>query len=377
MRYSKGFICLPKSKQAGVALITIMLIVALASIIAAQMTARLQSQMQRSINISFNQQAYWYAMGAEAFTKRILMKAFKEEPEVTHLEQIWAETGTSYPVDFGEISGEISDLQSCLNLNALHPKAKSKEDSGKEDPSRKDPNKATKDNERDEQPVPEPPERPEPPSRANNAKKLPAATVLEALIVNLNVEGIGAFEAESMVDALSDWLDGNDMISGIGGAEDNDYAAREFPYLAANSYLASVNELRLIEHFTPAVINALTPYVCVLPQNSLHEININTLDAEKPELLQALLDSSLDDAQQVLSARDSSGYENLDDFYQLPELSKIKLEKWQKGQFVVDSKYFKLKASTRFNNSYFGMSSIMQVDEKNQIQVISRTIGRN
>jgi general secretion pathway protein K len=167
------------------------------------------------------------------------------------------------------------------------------------------------------------------------------------------------------------------MISGTGGAEDNDYAAREFPYLAANSYLASVNELRLIEHFTPAVIIALTPYVCVLPQNSLHEININTLDAEKPELLQALLDSSLDEAQQVLSARDSSGYENLDDFYQLPELSKIKIEKWQKGQFVVDSKYFKLKASTRFNNSYFGMSSIMQVDEKNQIQVISRTIGRN
>jgi general secretion pathway protein K len=374
MRYSKGFICLPKSKQAGVALITIMLIVALASIIAAQMTARLQSQMQRSINISFNQQAYWYAMGAEAFTKRILMKAFKEEPEVTHLEQIWAETGTSYPVDFGEISGEISDLQSCLNLNALHPKAKSKEDSGRKDPSKKAPNKATKDNERDEQPVPEPPKSQ---SRSNNAKKLPAATVLEALIVNLNVEGIGAFEAESMVDALSDWLDGNDMISGTGGAEDNDYAAREFPYLAANSYLASVNELRLIEHFTPAVIIALTPYVCVLPQNSLHEININTLDAEKPELLQALLDSSLDEAQQVLSARDSSGYENLDDFYQLPELSKIKIEKWQKGQFVVDSKYFKLKASTRFNNSYFGMSSIMQVDEKNQIQVISRTIGRN
>jgi len=35
---------------------------------------------------------------------------------------------------------------------------------------------------------------------------------------------------------------------------------------------------------------------------------------KKPELLQALLASSLEDAQEVLSARDSSGYENVADF---------------------------------------------------------------
>ena len=115
-----------RSRQQGVALITVMLIVALASIIAAQMTTRLQTQMQRSTNISFNQQAYWYAMGAEAFTKRVLMKVLKDEPDVTHLEQIWAEGGSNYPVDFGEISGVISDLQSCLNLNALHTTAVTK-----------------------------------------------------------------------------------------------------------------------------------------------------------------------------------------------------------------------------------------------------------
>ncbi|KGJ92382.1 type II secretion system minor pseudopilin GspK [Colwellia psychrerythraea] len=360
-----------RASQRGVALITVMLIVALCSIIAAQMTTRLQTQMQRSTNISFNQQAYWYALGAEAFTKRVLIKAFKDEPKVTHLEQVWAEEGSTYPVDFGEISGEISDLQSCLNLNALHPKAKTKDQAGDSD-SGKSSNSSKDDSKDDSKTAPTAPS-----SKSGSDKQLPAATVLEALIVNLNVEGIGNFEAEAMVNALTDWLDSNDMITGAGGAEDNDYASREFPYLAANSYLGSVNELRLIEHFTPAVILALTPYVCVLPQNAQHLININTLDAEKPELLQALLDSSLSDAQEVLSARDSSGYEKLDDFYQLPELSKVKMEKWQKAQFVIDSEYFKLKASARFNNSYFAMSSIMKVNETQQIQVISRTIGRN
>ena len=332
------------------------------------MTTRLQTQMQRSTNISFNQQAYWYAMGAEAFSKRILINAFKDEPDVTHLEQIWAEEGTSYPVDFGEISGELSDLQSCLNLNAMHPKAKTKDQAAESKSSKSSSSKKSDAKTEDSDPRPK---------KLGNTKQLPAATVLEGLIVNLNIEGIGAFEAEAMVNALTDWLDSNDMITGSGGAEDSDYESREFPYLAANNYLASINELRVVEHFTPAVILALTPYVCVLPNNSQHLININTLDAEKPELLQALLDSSPDEAQEVLSARDSAGYENVEDFYKLPELGKIKMEKWQKAQFVVDSQYFKLKASARFNNSYFSMSSIMQVNDTQQIQVISRTIGRN
>lgn len=356
-----------KKNQQGVALITVMLIVALAAIIAAQMTTRLQTQMQRSTNITFNQQAYWYALGAEAFSKRVLIKAFKDEPNVTNLEQIWAGDGSNYPVEFGEISGDITDLQSCLNLNALHPNAKTKDET--ENSNSNDSSSSSQSQSNTANTVA--------PVSRDSDKKLPAATVLEGLIINLNIEGVGNFEAEAMVNALTDWLDSDDIITGSGGAEDNDYASREFPYLAANNYLGSVKELRLIEHFTPAVILALSPYVCVLPQNSQHLININTLDAEKPELLQALLDSSLEDAQEILSARNGSGYENLEDFYKLPELSKVTMAKWQKAQFVIDSQYFKLKASARFNNSYFAMSSIMKVNDTQQIQVISRTIGRN
>ena len=103
----------------GVALISVMLIVALSSILATQMTARLLLQMQRADNISSNQQAYWYAMSAEAFAKRILITSFEKEPKLTNLEQVWAQGENTFPVEFGEITGEISDLQACLNLNAL------------------------------------------------------------------------------------------------------------------------------------------------------------------------------------------------------------------------------------------------------------------
>jgi general secretion pathway protein K len=332
-------------KQKGVALITVMLIVALCAVIASQMTARLQMQMQRSANITFNQQAYWYAMGAEAFTKRVLITAFKEDEDVTHLGQIWAQGQTTYPVDFGEISGEITDLQSCLNLNALRAPLASSTGTGG--------------------------------SPKSKSKKVPARLALEALLINLQLEGVSSFEAESMADALTDWLDENDSISSAGGAEDNDYAAREFPYLAANHYLASVNELRVIEHFTPAIIDALKPYVCVIPKSDAHRININTLSAEQPELLQALLDSTLEEAQGILSAREDEGFASIDDFYNSSEVVKLKEFESKKDQFVVDSEYFKLKASANFNSSFFAMNSVMKITNNKYIDVISRTIGRN
>ena len=339
-------------KQQGVALITVMLIVALCAVIASQMTARLQVQMQRSANISFNQQAYWYAMGAEAFTKRVLITALTEESKVVHLGQIWAQGETTYPVDFGEISGEITDLQSCLNLNALRaPLSSSKSGNGSAN-GNKNTNNA-------------------------NANKVPARIAFEALLNHLQLEDVSQFEAESMADALTDWLDTNSRISSAGGAEDNDYASREFPYLAANHYLASVNELRVVAHFTPNIIEAIKPYVCVIPANDLHKVNINTLNSEHVELLQALLDSTLDEAQDILSARGEKGFASLDDFYNLPEVVKLENFNDKKDQFVVDSEYFTLNASASFNDSFFAMKSVMKVTNNKYIDVISRTVGRN
>ena len=331
-------------KETGVALITVMLIVALCAVIASQMTARLQMQVQRSANVTFNQQAYWYAMGAEAFTKRVLIAAFNDDEDVTHLGQVWAQGKTTYPVDFGEISGEIIDLQSCLNLNALRAHLTTT--------------------------VSTPP--------AANDNKVPARLAFEILLSNIQLEEeISQFEIDSMADALTDWLDENSHITGSGGAEDDDYASREFPYLAANNFLASVNELRVVTHFTPAIINAIKPYVCIIPASDQHKININTLSAEQPELLQALLHSTLEEAEQILTARPDEGFETIGEFHNLSDVTQLNLTESIKEQFVVDSEYFTLKASASFNNSFFAMSSVMKITNNKEIDVISRTIGRN
>lgn len=354
--------------QRGVALITVLLIVALAAILATQMNARLMLQMQRTTNIGLNQQAYWYAMGAEAFVKRVLLDVSKKEPDSTNLSQLWAQGEMSFPVESGAITGEITDLQACFNLNALRVDKNDKGNSRNNNASKRN---SIRNNS------------PQQGGNKNNTKQSSkdksnnlAKTALVELITNLDVEGISQFEAEYMVDALSDWLDEDTVIASAGGAEDNDYAAKEFAYLAANNYLASVNELRLIEHFTVPVIAAMRDYVCVLPNSNLFKINVNTLKTEQALLLQVSLGISLADAEQVLSSRDDKGFKTIDDFFKAPELARIKLSSDKKQHFVVDSEYFQLKTTASFNDSYFSLISIMQVIDNKKVEVLSRTISR-
>lgn len=325
------------TRQKGVVLISVLLIVALATIVATQMSTRIMGQLQRASNLELNQQAYWYALGAEAFAKRVILTVVDEDPEFINLSQIWAQGETTYPVDNGQIVGEISDMQACFNLNALRTDG----------------------------------------DNSDNTNKSVQRLGFERLLVNLSLDDIDEFTAEYMADALVDWLDKNSSIVSAGGAEDNDYAGREFPYLAANHYLADVSELRVIEHFTMQAINDLKEYVCVLPNTDLHKLNVNTISEEHAVLLQSFLDISLQDAQEIISERGEDGFENINDVLALQVLTNAKLTAEEKEQLTVDSDYFKLASRASFNNSYFTLASTFKVENNKRVDVIRRSIGKN
>lgn len=370
------------SKQHGVALVIVLLVIAMTTIIATQMSGTLMFQQQRTENLESNQQAYWYAMGAEAFAKSVLYADFQENKKVTHLGQRWALGEMRFPVDLGEISGEIFDLQACLNLNALGNEETANNNSNNNGSN----NNNNANNQNNSNSQNNSPNNNNQNNNANNqnnntgsgtgrANKELAKEALKELIISLEVDGIGNFEAESMVEALVDWLDEDNSIVSAGGAEDDDYASKEYPYLAANSKLASVNELRIIEHFTPQVIIALKPYVCVLPNSDMHKININTLDPEDTKLLQALLGGADEGAaQDILSARPEEGFATIGEFSSLPELANVKNINQLKQQFVIDSDYFKLTTKTSFNGSYFTLNSTFMV-RKDELLVVNRSIG--
>lgn len=369
----------------GVALITVMLMVALAAILATQMTTKLQLQLQKSINIESNNQAYWYAMGAEAFSQRVLVMSFDGEDDVTHLGQLWAQGENSYPVEYGDITGEITDLQSCFNLNALRSEGGSPLVSSANTASTSptptagtsaagtttSPTTGTNATDTDTTGT----------ATGNNTATQSMAKIaseaLVRLIEDLDIENVSSFEAKDMVDALTDWLDDNDLVTNNGGAEDNDYSSLEHPYLAANNFLGSIKELRTVAHFTRAIIEDLKPYVCVIPNSRLHKVNVNTVDEEHSILLAALLDVTDNIAEEIISGRGEEGYQTIEDVFALPQLTALTLTNEIKQQLAVDSEYFKLKTKATFNDSYFFLNSIMKVENGNKINVISRTIGRD
>lgn len=100
----------------GVALITALLIVALATIIAVAMTTRQQLDIHRTSNIIKGDQAYIYALGGESWAKSILLR---DQNQIDSLDETWATQIPPLPIPGGTIQLEIEDLQARYNINNL------------------------------------------------------------------------------------------------------------------------------------------------------------------------------------------------------------------------------------------------------------------
>lgn len=95
---------------------------------------------------------------------------------------------------------------------------------------------------------------------------------------------VGLPEAEAITQAVVDWLDPDNNITGSGGAESDYYLSQEKPFRAANDLMATVSELRLIKGMTEEAYEWLLPLVVALPDNAAG-INVNTA---LPQVLQSL-----------------------------------------------------------------------------------------
>ncbi len=322
------------SSSRGAALVIVLFIVALASILAVEMSANLMLQVQKSSNLQGHQQAKWYAYGAEQLAIKALKQSKQDDPDKTTLEQIWAQQGdVEYPVEHGTLSGKITDLQACLNLNALAQQP--------------DANSASKTN--------------------------PAHKALFALLEN--IEDLPADESEeAMADSVFDWLDA-DSITYRSGAEEGEYLSRQFPYMTANSLFASPSELRLVKGFNPLVMEKVLPYVCVIPGSTLLSINVNTLAAEQALILSALIDElSLSGAEAVIAARPQAGFESIEAFFEQVQQQGGQNVKAVETLFSIKSEYFKLQTQAKFVGLRFSMTTLLHAKD-GEVTVLARKFG--
>ena len=322
----------PKSKQRGVALISVLLAVALCTILAAEMLSEQKLQVQRAQNLFQRQQAYWYALGSEQFVKGLLLKTAKDDKGVFHLEQNWAMDNMSFPVDDGVIEGKIQDLHACFNINSLY-------------------NEKLEQNKRDQH-------------------KAAFVRYLNKLDLTADIS------EEDLANNIVDWLDPDDYPIGAVGYDGDMYASLDFPYLAANSPMASESELRLVYGVSVELITQLKDKFCVIPDHQGFTLNVNTLTAEQSDLLAAVLDIDEAKAEDIIAARPDDGFTDVGDFWALKEVSGIKnIANIDKTQFVVESKFFKLITNAYYNDMRFDLTSVLQLEELKQVHVIARRFG--
>jgi len=240
-----------RQKQQGIALITAVLVVAIAAIIATSMMSRQNFDTQRTANIIHRDQALAYALGAEYWAGVELGKDAKQN-HFDHLGENWAYDLPPLPIDGGYINGRLLDLQGRFNLNSVL-----------------DPLQAER---------------------------------LSRLCLAINVD-------PDFIPALQDWIDADTEVR-ENGAEDESYTRMDPPYRAANRFLADTSELLLVRGVSVQEYNALTFYISALPGDGA--INVNTAS---PLLLQSLThDVTLPDVERIVALRTDVPYQNVETF---------------------------------------------------------------
>jgi general secretion pathway protein K len=323
-----------RQSQQGVALVAVLMIIAIVVVIAVNMTGRLQLQLQRQQNMQQQQQAFWYAIGAEQFAKVLLSRTLAGQ-ETVNLAQDWALQGATFPVDNGTIAGDIKDLHSCFNLNALQ-------------------NVTPQGGGRTEQ----------------TAAQKAFIRLLELKAGELSMP------AEYLTARIGDWLDEDSLLSAAGSAEEDDYAALRFPYYSANSLMASVSELRVILDMTPKDYQLLVPFVCVVPEVNGLLLNVNTLTEDTAVLLAALIPELTEQAAlDLIADRPEQGFASMEDVFSAPALAGITVPDDVKSMLVLKSDSFQLTATAAYLETGFILTSILKINENNQVKVLARRFG--
>lgn len=291
--------------QRGVAMITAVLIVSLATIAATAIALSNDAAIRRATILQETERAWWFATGVQSWVRTILERDGKET-RIDALNEEWAQPVDYLPLQEGFIRGQIIDQQGLFNLNNL----------GVENP---------------EDYV----------RYADQFRRL-----LES------VEGVDPFVAPRLAPAIRDWIDADLEPTPYDGAEDNEYLQLDQAYRAANRPLASVTELLSVRGVTPDLFRALRPYVTALPRIP-SPINVNT--APEP-VLRALVARPGAEFESFLADRFEQPVEQLS---QLEEAGLfVDPEDAPISDLVVSSQFFLLQAETTIGNSRVALYSL-------------------
>jgi general secretion pathway protein K len=224
-------------KQRGVALIMAILIVALATILAANVGFNAFLDLRRNATRYAMDQSFQVALGAEAWAADTLRRDGMSGSKQDDLTEEWATPIPPMPVEGGEISGYLEDMQGRFNLNNLV-------------------------------------------MRNDKGQMVPNPTTVaqfERLLELLELEPKWAA-------MIADWIDSDGQASFPDGAEDSTYTSQTPPYRTAEAPITRTSELLALHEFGLERYRRLEPYVTALPVGT--RLNLCTAS---PEVLDSLV----------------------------------------------------------------------------------------
>ena len=306
-------------RNKGVALVTALLVVSIASTAAITLSARQQLDIRRTANLIDGDQAWLYAMGAEAWSEAILARDLKDN-KFDGLQDTWAKKLPPIELPGGGMIGIIEDMQGRFNINNL----------------------------------------------LQGEGKVDAVAIkrFETLLKLLELD-------QNLGQAVIDWLDKDIEATPPNGAEDDHYLGLKTPYLAANRKMENVSELRLIKGFNPTVYERVAPFVTALPKRT--KINVNTAPAEVLASLSPGL--SLELAKNLVAERNEKPYEKVGDFTGhevLKQLTQQNKNGSLNKNIGVTSNYFMLHTDVRIANARASLDSLIFRD-KGKLKILQRS----
>jgi len=304
----------------GVALLTALLVVALAGALVAALLDDGGIALARTANVQRAAQADALATGLEDWAIQLLRRDLAVD-DVDARGDLWAQPLPPTPVPGGRIGGRMRDLGGCFNLN-----------------------------------------------------NLAGPNGVDEVQLELFRRLLGALKLDpGIADAAADWVDADLMPGAIRGAEDATYLGLPRPYRAANARFADVSELRLVRGVDAAAWRALAPHVCALPERT--RINPNTATASLLQALSPRLDGG---GARRLFADGGARHRDFEAFRTALEQAGVfdPAEQAAVERLVVfSSPYFLAQAEVVLDGIPFSYTSVIERRNARRIAVVARGRG--
>lgn len=319
-----------KASERGAALLTVLLLVAVISVLAASALEKLRLSTRLAANGAAIEQARAFAYAAETVATIRVNSILAQDAARTTLAGGWAGKPYALPVPGGIATLTVTDGGNCFNLNGLVKQT-------------------------------------EPGLYVAQRNQVTQFVRLMKLI------GIPGQVADGIAAASADWID-TDADPLPMGAEDSAYLGKDVPYRTPNTLMTDPSELRAVAGVTPEIYDKLAPWVCTLPVAKPSRINVNTLQPEQAPLFAMLFPDTMDlgKARALLLQRPPDGYDSTVDFWNQPVLGNLNADQDAKNNETgVRTYWFDMKIDVTAYGVQLTQTDLLDATHQ-RAQIVSR-----